>query len=167
MRVIRLVLLAVSVPTVSNDVDENVLFEFLFVGNCHLHASVQQVRLIGVYVNYRCPDDLSNLCAVKRGSTLPGRCREPQLIVHHDMNHPTSCVIYQTLELKRLIHTALPSDRCIPMNQYSHGLGPGVIFHEFLNSPDWTIHQWIHSLQMRRVGQHSHVNLVAFVIFAI
>lgn len=64
MRVIGLVLFAMSMSAVPNNVDENVFLEFLFISDCDLHASVKQVRLVCIYVNYRRTDDFGNLGAV-------------------------------------------------------------------------------------------------------
>ena len=59
-----LVLLVVPKSSVSDDIDENVFLEFLFISDCDLHASVKQVRLVCIYVNYRRTDDFGNLGAV-------------------------------------------------------------------------------------------------------
>ena len=127
MSVVRLILLTVTMPSIPNDIDKKILLELLFICNCYLHNAVQQIWLVSINVNDRCTNNFSNLCAVIRRSALVWWRRKSKLIVHHYVNHSTCRIIYQTLELKRFIHTSLPSDSCISMNQYTHSFCSGII----------------------------------------
>lgn len=63
---IRLILLIMAVPSVPNNIDEDVLLEFLSVLHRNLHALVQNVRLVSIHVDHRSISCFGDLGAVVR-----------------------------------------------------------------------------------------------------
>lgn len=63
---VRLILLIMSISPISDDINEDVLLEFLAIGHCNFHALVEDIRLICVYVNDRGIYGFGNFSAVKR-----------------------------------------------------------------------------------------------------
>jgi hypothetical protein len=62
----RLVLLIVTISSIANDVNENVLLELLLIGDGNLHTAIQKIWLISVDMDYRGPDGLGYLCTIVR-----------------------------------------------------------------------------------------------------
>lgn len=94
-----LVLLVVSESSVTDDIDENVLFELLSVLYSNLHATVQKVRFISIDMNDWCSNNLSYLCAVVRWSSLPRVCCKSYLIIHNNMDDASCCIVNEILQL--------------------------------------------------------------------
>lgn len=90
---VRLVLLVVAISPVSDDIDEDVFLEFLSILNCDLHAFVQNIGLITIYVNYWSIDCLSHLSAVVGRSALLGICCKPDLVVQNYVNNASGAII--------------------------------------------------------------------------
>ena len=61
-----LILLIVSVSTITDDVDKDIFVELLAICDCNLHAFIQDVRNISIYMDYWSIDCLCDLCAVER-----------------------------------------------------------------------------------------------------
>lgn len=87
-----LILLIMAKSSITDNINEDIFFEFLSVLHCDFHASVQNIRLIGIYVDNGCPNDFGYFCTIKWWSRLPWIGSESDLIVHDDMNN-TACSI--------------------------------------------------------------------------
>jgi len=57
-------LFVMSISSVTDNIDEDVLLEFLTISYCYPHTLIKNVRLISVDMDYRGIDCLSNLSAV-------------------------------------------------------------------------------------------------------
>ncbi len=90
---IWLILLVVAISPKSDNVDEDILLEFLSILNCDLHAFVQNIRLITIYVNNWSIDCLCYLCAVVGRSALLGVCSKTDLVVQNYVNNASGAII--------------------------------------------------------------------------
>jgi hypothetical protein len=116
---VRHVLLIVAVPSISNDVDKDILLEALAIFNCDLHAFVENIRLISVHMDYWSIHSLRDLSTVIGRSGLVGIRCESNLIVYDDMNNSSRTIVNQILEAERLPDNTLTSNCSVSVDQYS------------------------------------------------
>jgi hypothetical protein len=116
---VRHVLLIVAVPSISNDVDKDILLEALAIFNCDLHAFVENIRLIGVHMDYWSIHSLRDLSTVIGRTRLVGIRCESNLIVYDDMNNSSRTIVNQILEAERLPDNTLTSNCSVSVDQYS------------------------------------------------
>jgi hypothetical protein len=112
----RLILFVVAISPVADQVDEDVLFELLAVGNSDLHALVEDVRSISVDVDDRSIDCLGDLGAVEGRTALFESGSETDLVVVYDVNDASRTVVNEVLEPQGLPDHTLTSDGRISMH---------------------------------------------------
>ena len=82
----RLILLVMTVSTIPDDIDENVLMELLAVFKGNMYGFVHELGLVGIYVNDRSLNRPSNVSTIKPSSSLSRCSRETDLIVSDYMD---------------------------------------------------------------------------------
>ena len=103
----RLILLIMAKPSVTNNVNEDVAFKLLSELERHSNSSINQLRLICIYVNDGGLDWFGHICTIEASSSLSwGRC-EADLVVCYNVNHSPDLVLFQLLHLKSLIYDSL------------------------------------------------------------
>lgn len=77
----RLILFIMSISSVSNNIDKDVLLEFLTISDCYPHTLIKNVRLVSIYMDHGGINCLSNLSAIEWGSWLMRRGGKTDLVV--------------------------------------------------------------------------------------
>lgn len=111
-----LILLIMAEPSITYNINKNIFLKLLFISDSHLHTAIQNIWLIGINVNDRGSYDFGNLCAIVCWSGLLWRCCKPNLVIHHNVDDSTCCIVDQSLKLQWLIHNSLASHCSITMN---------------------------------------------------
>jgi hypothetical protein len=97
---VRLILLVVTVSSIANDINKNVLLELLTILNCDLHTFVQNIRLISIDMDYWGISCFCHLGAIERRSALVGVGCETDLVVEDNVNDASGAVVHKVLEAK-------------------------------------------------------------------
>lgn len=107
-----------TISSVPNDINENVLLELLAVVHSQGDHLVHQLRLVTVDVDDRGLDRLGNVGAVDASPGLSRGGGEPDLVVGHNMDHPVDIVVAWVSHLQALVDNALSSHSCITVDDH-------------------------------------------------
>ena len=107
-----------AVPTVPDDIDEDVLLELLTVVDGKLDHLIHLLRLITVDVDDWRLDRFGNVCAVEAASSLGRGSGEPDLVVCHNVDHAVDVVVVKVGHLQTLVDNTLTCYRRVSMNEH-------------------------------------------------
>ncbi len=113
----RVVALIVSAATVADEVDDDVVLEFLAVSNCELRHAHDGLGVIAIDVEDRCLNGLGNVGRVERRARVARQRRESDLVVGDDVDGSTGAVTAQLGHLQRLNHNALSRHRRVSVDE--------------------------------------------------
>jgi hypothetical protein len=88
-----LILLIVTVPSVANDIDEDIFVKLLPILKGNMHCLMDEFGLIGVDMNDWSLNGFSYVCTVESSSSLGWGCCETDLIVGNNMNNPIRLIM--------------------------------------------------------------------------
>ena len=109
----RLVKLVVSITTITNNVNENILVESLSVFDCEFAHSVDGFWIISVDMNDWGIECLSDITAVERSSSVNRISSETNLIIYNHMDGTSNREFWNFSKCKRFIHNTLCGECCI------------------------------------------------------
>ena len=116
------------VLAVAHHVDDHVAVEFHAVVHGKLGDEHRGLRIVAVDMEHGGLHDLGHIRTVQRGSRVQRVAgREPDLVVHHDVNGPSRAVSPRLGQVQGFHHHALACDGGVPMDQdRNHFLAAGV-----------------------------------------
>ena len=106
-----------SILPVANQVNEDILVEFLSIAHRNFHASVQYIRLISVHMEDRGLYHLRNFGTVVAGPSVFRVSGKSHLVVHNNVDDTSASVVFQIVHLNALVDDSLTSNSCISVNQ--------------------------------------------------
>lgn len=157
-----LIQLVMSISSIPDNIDYHIFVEFLSVLKGKSHHSVNHLRVIRIHVENRRTNGFGNLSGIQPRSPIPRTGREPDLIISHNMDHPSRSVVFQVLELIGLIDDTLPSMCGITVEDNPNVLFPVFVIFEILDCPGFSVDQGVDGLQMGRVGEDAESNGMVF-----
>jgi len=113
----RLIKLVVTHLSVTDEVNNNVVVEFLPVLGSNFKCPMDVFQGVSVYMENWCVDGFGKITGIHSTSTLLGDGRETNLIVDDDVDCSTDGVVWEVLHLKGLVADTLPRESCVTVNQ--------------------------------------------------
>lgn len=159
-----------SVESVANDVDHDVLMEGVAVVNSEFEDCIDDFRFISVDVEDRRFNSFHNIGGVETSAVFLRGCREANLVVHDDVDNSFRGVSVQRLHLKTFVDNTLSGERGVTVHQHSEGsiskqyrysvsypclLFALIILGEVLESSHAAHSDRVDSLEMRRVRENA------------
>lgn len=90
-----LIQLIVTISTISNYINENILVEFLPVFECHMHCFMNKLWFVCIYMNHWCLNGFCDISTIQTCSTLSWCCRKSNLIISDHMNNSSGIIMGQ------------------------------------------------------------------------
>ena len=113
----RLITLIVTEPTIAEDVDHNVLLEFLAEFCRHLGRVNHSLWIIPIHVENRGLDHQCDVRWIRRRTREMRRCCKADLVVHNHMHGATSFMANQARQAKTFRNNTLTGKGRITMQQ--------------------------------------------------
>lgn len=146
----RLVLLIMSVSPVADNIDKNILSEFLAIVHSQFDRLVDEFGLIGVHMNNGSLDGLSHTSAVQSSSCFSGSSGKSDLVVSNDVDDSINVVMVEVCHLQTFVDNSLSSYCCVTVNEDSQRFI--IIIEGILHCFDVSHDDRIHSFEMGRIG---------------
>ncbi len=150
-----------AVPAVANDVQDNIGAELHAELRRHPGAEDDCLRIVAVYVQDRRLNRFRHVGAVQPGIGVRRHCREPDLVIHDDVDGATGAVPDQLAHRQRLVNQALAGECGVAVHQNAHNRPPARIARLILPGSDLAYDDRINRFQMRRVWLQRQMYLAA------
>lgn len=75
--------------SVTYNIHYDILLESVSEIQSYAHNLIHQFRLIGIHMEHWSVYYVPDVCTVQGRPLVLGSCGEPDLVVHHNMHHPT------------------------------------------------------------------------------
>ena len=159
----RLVPFVVPVAPVSDEVDDDVVPVRLSVGQRGAGGVNARLRIVGVDVDDRKIVPPGQVGGVARRAAVGGVGREPDLVVHDDVDRSSHGVSPQARQIERFRHDALRGEGGVAVQQDRHhrlGVLPRVLpLSRELAGPGDALGHGVDELEMARIGEERDRNL--------
>ena len=158
----RLIGFIVAATAIANEVDNNVLAEFIAEVQGELSNEKYGLWIVRVDVENRRLNHARNVCTVLGGASivLPA-CREADLIVNDYVNCAASRVSAGLRHLESLHNHALARESRITVNDYRKHFGAVFIASANLTRAYRALDNRGYDLEMRWIKRHRHVDFAA------
>lgn len=158
----RLVGFVVTVTTVADDIDDDVLLELSTVVRRELAHEVDGLDVVAVNVEDGCVDCLGDIRGVGSRAREARVGGEADLVVDDEVDGSSGSVPRQVVEAHGLVDNTLASERSVSMEQHTHsGIVLSLVVLEMLKSTSLAEHKRVLCLQMGRVGHERQRHLLA------
>ena len=157
-----LVALVVPVPSVSDEIDDDVVVIFRSVRHGESHGRETRFRVVGVDMHDRKAEPFGEVARVPCRPTVDGQRRESKLIVDDDVDRPARRVPLQPAEIEGLSNDALARESGISVDEDRDHRGciPLRVLVEsgVLERPGHALDDRIHELEVAGIGSERYVN---------
>ncbi len=157
----RLVALVVAEASVAEHVDDDVLVELLPELGRDLGGVHHRLRIVAVDVEDRCFDHERDVGGIGRGARVLWRRREPDLVVHDDMNGAAGAMADEAGETEAFRDDALAGERRVAVQKdRQHRGAVGIASLRLLGAGLAQDHR-VHRLEMAGICGQRQVHAVA------
>lgn len=116
-------MLIVSVPSVTNNIYENIFMELLSILEGNMHSFVDELGLVSIDMNNWCLNRFGNISTVKASSSFCWGRRKSNLVIGYDMNNSVRLIMGQVAHLQAFVHDTLPGHCSVTVDQDAQGFG--------------------------------------------
>ena len=157
-----LVTLVVTVPSVSDEIDDDVVVIFGPVGHGEPDSRQTRLRIVGVDVDDREAESLGEVACVSCGPAVDRQRGESNLIVDDDVDRAARRVPVQPAEIEGLGNHTLPGEGCVSVDEngdhHRRILLRVLVVSGILEPPGHALHNRIHELEVAGIGSESDMN---------
>jgi hypothetical protein len=157
----RLIGLVVTVLSVADDVDDDVLLELGPPVGGELADKVDGLDVVSVDVEDGGVDRLGDVGAVGRRTGESGVCRETNLVVDDDVDGSSGSVVGERVHAHRLVDDSLTGERSVSVEKNTHsGVVVDLVSLKVLDGSGLTQNDGVLALEMGRIGDERERNLL-------
>src|SRR5688500_2229559 len=159
----RLVGLVVAVPSIADQVDEEILPELRAVLDAELHHLDAGVRVFRVYVHYRNLEALREIARVMSRASIARIGRESDLIVGDDVQRAAHAIPAQRRHVERLGNDSFAGERRIAVNADRNDgrfVALAILREQGLPGAHHALKNRVGELEVARIRNERHANLV-------
>mmetsp|Transcript_24212 Transcript_24212/g.37290 ORF Transcript_24212/g.37290 Transcript_24212/m.37290 type:complete len:345 (+) Transcript_24212:1000-2034(+) len=163
-----LIELVVTEFTVTNEIDDDIMIEFLSVLGSQLEHEAHVIHAVGVNVEDGSVDSLGEVRGIDTGAGHLGASSESDLVVHDDVDGASNLVVLQILHLDALVAHALAGEGSISVDQHRDN---SVTILSLLNQALKMVlcsssshNNGVDALQVRGVSEHLDGELLAIAV---
>mmetsp|Transcript_39817 Transcript_39817/g.62933 ORF Transcript_39817/g.62933 Transcript_39817/m.62933 type:complete len:479 (-) Transcript_39817:382-1818(-) len=142
----------VTMTTVTNQIDDEVLLEYLSELSSHLKDMYNSFDIISIDVDNRGIHVLCHISGVRGRASISRVSGETNLVVDNNVDTSSSCVFRQIIQVKRLINNTLSSKSSITVHQQGANMLSCVITTGILPGTSTSTNNRVDGLKMRGVS---------------
>lgn len=158
----RLIGLIVSVSSVANNINDDILLELGSPIGSEGADKIDSLDVVTVDVEDGRVDRLGDIRRVRGGSRESRVRSETDLVVYNQVDRSSSSIIEQRVHSHGLVHDSLTGKGSVTVEQDGHGVvGNSLVTFKVLNSSSLSKNDRVLSFQVRRVGDERKGNLLA------
>mmetsp|Transcript_17393 Transcript_17393/g.15305 ORF Transcript_17393/g.15305 Transcript_17393/m.15305 type:complete len:315 (-) Transcript_17393:810-1754(-) len=154
----------VTIFSVTNKINEDILLELHSILQSKLHNLVNFFRFISINVEYWGFNRLGNICTIKTTSSIFLDCSETNLVVTNNVNSTSNLIVIEVPHLEGFINDTLTSNSSITMDSNRENFFTINITHMLLEGSSSSGNQGVDGFKMGRIGQHTQLDLLSVLI---
>jgi hypothetical protein len=141
--------------SITNEVDDNIVMEFLSELSCSLKYEVNIFHTVSIDMEDWCIDSFCQIRAVSARPSFIWGSSESDLIVYNNMDSSTYGVILKILHLHRFINNTLTRESCVTVDKnWANLLSFYMITSKMLFSSYFSHNDWVDTLKMRWISKN-------------
>src|SRR6185503_8846022 len=152
----------------TDEIENDVLVEFVTIGERYLNDAIRSLGIVTVYVKDRCVRYLSGVGRVDRAAARFGRCSKADLVVDHDVDRAARSITRQIGELQRFHDDTLSCKRGVAMQQHGHYSIKGLfartalrVTQDVLTAACHAFDNRVDKFEMTRIRRENEIDLIA------